>query len=245
VCGAAEAAIAFTSQEEVVFGVLHELIGQAEWLRNYVVLFCRMQARARPARRRSPAAPRLAAQPEAQVQPCEHARCLRPQCRNAVDRAVACAPARRGPGRAPEPRRAPGSQEPADRADRAPPRAQADAYMKAGNALHSSSNVPTMPDFAPSELPAGLPPAASADLGPSQSPPAATPQARATPAAGGPPPSWRYPGAARLTRPACSVRDACCAVKPALGAGAGLWQRQSSQQPLCWWSITHCHPPTS
>ena len=55
--------------------------------------------------------------------------------------------------------------------------AQADAYMKAGNALHSSANVPTMPDFAPSELPAGLPPAASADLG--QSAPAATPQARA------------------------------------------------------------------
>ena len=41
--GAAEAAIAFTSQEEVVFGVLRELVGQAEWLRNYVVLFCRMQ----------------------------------------------------------------------------------------------------------------------------------------------------------------------------------------------------------
>lgn len=41
--GWAEAAIAFTSQEEVVFNVLHELVGQAEWLRNYVVLFCRLQ----------------------------------------------------------------------------------------------------------------------------------------------------------------------------------------------------------
>lgn len=45
---AAEAAIAFTSQEDVVFGVLRELVGQAEWLRNYVVLFCRLQVR-RPA----------------------------------------------------------------------------------------------------------------------------------------------------------------------------------------------------
>ena len=65
---AAEAAIAFTSQEEVVFGVLHELIGQAEWLRNYVVLFCRMQARARPARWCASAAPRPAARLCKQVQ---------------------------------------------------------------------------------------------------------------------------------------------------------------------------------
>ena len=44
-------------------------------------------------------------------------------------------------------------------------RAQADAYMKAGNTLHTSAHVPSMPDFAPTELPPELPPSASADLG--------------------------------------------------------------------------------
>lgn len=44
-------------------------------------------------------------------------------------------------------------------------RAQADAYMKAGNTLHTSAHVPSMPDFAPTELPPELPPAASAELG--------------------------------------------------------------------------------
>ena len=47
-------------------------------------------------------------------------------------------------------------------------------YVKTGNALHTSADVPTMPDFAPNALPLGLPSATSADLGTPHALPPAT-----------------------------------------------------------------------